>query len=313
MRISVVIPLYNKIYNIKRALDSVLNQTYPAIEIIVVNDGSTDGSVWLVKELCNPFIQLVHQDNEGVSAARNKGISLAKGEWIALLDADDFWDDNFLQKMVSLHTNFPGANILASNYRFQNLNGFLSNTNINNLPFSEKYEGILSNYFKVAATSSPPLWSSAIIIKKKSLIKIGCFPIGIKSGEDLITWAKLAIQNTIAYTVEPLSTYVLDLENSHDDMPKRMLDSIDFVGKELEILLFDNPKIKGLRTYISHWYDMRASVAIRLSFKKIAFFNILKSLKYNPLNKKAFVFLLCIFLPSSFFFLIKKYAKYYRD
>jgi len=310
--VTVVIPLYNKANTVKRALDSVLNQTTLPIEIIVVNDGSTDGSELLVQQLNNTLIRLINQDNAGVSAARNKGIDAASGDWIAFLDADDYWDEGFLQVMNSLHVDLPKANVLASNYRYQNVRGEFSNTRIKNLLFGNNYFGIIDNYFEVAAVSSPPLWSSAIVVKKSALLNIGKFPLGVTSGEDLITWAKLALNFKIAYTAEPLSTYVLDMGNCFNDKPKRALDSNDVVGKELEALLRDNPETKSLSQYISHWYDMCTSVALRNGNKMQAVKYIRNSLKKNPWNKKSHVFLLLVFLPVDCFFLAKRIRGFLR-
>ena len=89
--ISVVIPLYNKEKQIKRTIQSVLTQTFQDFEIVIVNDGSTDNSTIEVEKIKDSRIRLIHQENAGVSAARNKGIEEAKYELIALLDADDEW------------------------------------------------------------------------------------------------------------------------------------------------------------------------------------------------------------------------------
>ena len=89
--ISVVIPLYNKEKQIKRTLQSVLTQTFQDFEIVIVNDGSTDNSTIEVEKIKDSRIRLIHQENAGVSAARNKGIEEAKYELIAFLDADDEW------------------------------------------------------------------------------------------------------------------------------------------------------------------------------------------------------------------------------
>lgn len=89
--ISVVIPLYNKDKQIAKTLYSVLKQTYPNFEVIVVNDGSTDNSLSEVSKISDSRIRLICQENKGVSAARNRGIQEAKSDYIAFLDADDEW------------------------------------------------------------------------------------------------------------------------------------------------------------------------------------------------------------------------------
>ena len=97
--ISVIIPTYNRKHTLKRAITSVINQSYKPIEIIVVDDGSTDGTFeWINSEY--PLIKLIQQLNSGVSSSRNTGINNAIGNWIALLDSDDEWKVNKLEKQV---------------------------------------------------------------------------------------------------------------------------------------------------------------------------------------------------------------------
>lgn len=112
--ISVVIPLYNKGPYISRTLNSALSQTKLPGEIIVVDDGSTDGGGEIVQQMNNPLIRLVTQENKGVSVARNVGISLAKGELIAFLDADDEWKPRFLEVISDMRRLYPQAGAYAS-------------------------------------------------------------------------------------------------------------------------------------------------------------------------------------------------------
>ena len=98
---SVVIPLYNKGREIARTLGGVAAQTYTPLEVIVVDDGSTDDSARVVEGLDLPGVRLIRQPNGGVSAARNRGIAEAKGDYIALLDADDYWKPEYLERTLS--------------------------------------------------------------------------------------------------------------------------------------------------------------------------------------------------------------------
>lgn len=107
MNISVVVPLYNKKNSITKTLQSVANQSYAAKEIIVVNDGSTDGSDTLVEAMGIPNLKLIHQKNAGVSVARNTGFSVACFPWIAFVDGDDEWLPDFLQTLHELYRRFP--------------------------------------------------------------------------------------------------------------------------------------------------------------------------------------------------------------
>lgn len=95
--ISAVIPLYNKERHIARAIESVLHQTVPVSELIVVDDGSTDGSLNVVKQFSDPRLKIIAQTNRGPGAARNRGLRECSGQWVSFLDADDEWMDDFLE------------------------------------------------------------------------------------------------------------------------------------------------------------------------------------------------------------------------
>ena len=101
-QVSVVIPLYNKAPYIDRALRSVLAQTFQDFEVIIVDDGSTDGGAKIVKSTTDKRIKLIQQKNSGVSAARNRGIQESKSKLIAFLDADDEWKSRFLEVILRL-------------------------------------------------------------------------------------------------------------------------------------------------------------------------------------------------------------------
>lgn len=105
--ISVVIPLYNKAPHIERALNSILSQTIQPIEIVVVDDGSTDGGPKIVENFNYPNIRLIRQEHQGVSIARNRGITESKGGLISFLDADDVWLPGYLEEINKLRERFP--------------------------------------------------------------------------------------------------------------------------------------------------------------------------------------------------------------
>ena len=109
--ISVAIPLYNKRREIARTIQSVFDQTFQQFEILVIDDGSTDGGADIVAQIGDPRVRLIRQANAGVSAARNHAISEAKTELIAFLDADDEWKPGFLAAIWDLRERFPEAGL----------------------------------------------------------------------------------------------------------------------------------------------------------------------------------------------------------
>lgn len=263
--ISVIIPLYNKEKQIAHTLRSVLNQTYQDFEVVIVNDGSTDCSVSEVEKVGDSRIRLVHQKNGGVSAARNKGIEEAKYELLAFLDADDEWKPEYLETQYNLFEKYPQCGVYACNYEFRDFDGKISNTIIRKLSFIE-IDGVLDNYFEIASCSHPPIWSSAVMIKKKAIKTVGGFPIGPTLGEDLITWGKLACEFQIAYSRISLSIYNFRSQKQLVT-PRRAPDKVDVVGDEF-YKLYLYCKKAYLNEYIASWHKMRMVTFVRLNMRK---------------------------------------------
>ena len=258
--ISVVIPLYNKAATIKRAVNSVLAQTVQDFELIVVNNGSTDGGEEVVRRMTDTRIRLVEQDNQGVSMARNRGIKESKRDLVAFLDADDEWLPTFLETTLHLHDKYPNCSVCAIAYQRCNSRGEMQEIRLLRCPESKDF--IMDNYFEVAALSDPPFCSISVMIKKEALEAIEGFPKGVHQGEDLLTWARLAASNKIAYCTVPQSIFYTR-ETSSMDLPKRIPADDDVVGRELAKIYKQNP-LPYLDQYIAKWHKMRASIYLRL-------------------------------------------------
>jgi len=310
--ISVVIPLYNKEREVERAIRSVLAQTFEDYELIVVNDGSNDKGPEIVSGMKAPRIRIIHQENQGVSAARNRGIEDANSDLIAFLDADDEWLPDFLETIDRLRRDFPSCSVFATNYFYRNVDGSLMPTIIRGLP-AARWEGIIENYFEVASQSEPPIMSSAVAIGKDALKLVGGFPTGVTAGEDLLTWAKLASKYQIAYSAQ--ASAIFYLRQSLWGPPTRFPDSVDIVGQELERILNNGVKEKttGLEEYIAHWHQMRASVFLRLGKRKEAISEVKKIAKYSNKNSRIYPFFAMALLPrriSTWVLKAEHYLKY---
>lgn len=305
--ISVVIPLYNKEQSIPSTLQSVLKQTYQDFEIVIVNDGSTDHSVEEVAKVTDPRIRLIHQKNAGVSAARNRGIEEAGGEYIAFLDADDEWKSDYLKIQYKLTQKYPECCVFACNYEFKDTQGKVTPTIIRKLPFKGE-DGILSNYFEVSSCSHPPICSISIMVKKNAIQSIGGFPIGIKSGEDLLTWARLACRYSIAFYTIPLATFIFDEQHFNEDQRKRMPEEIDYVGSELAKLYKRHRHVIGLKSYIGLWHKMRARIFMSKHNRKKALYECIYALRYS-ITIKIIIFLVLSLMPYRFIDYVFKKVK----
>jgi glycosyltransferase involved in cell wall biosynthesis len=195
--VSVVIPLYNKGPYIARALKSVLAQTFQDFEVIVVDDGSTDGGAEVVRGFDDPRIRLIQQENLGVSAARNRGIAAARAELVAFLDADDEWLSGFLETIMRMRREFPeaGAYVTAFYTHGRKRSGLLDLKAV--LP--EPWEGLIPRYF-LTVTYGGPISSSSVCIPRSIFDDIGMFIEGVWWGEDTEMWGRIALHYTIAFS-----------------------------------------------------------------------------------------------------------------
>jgi hypothetical protein len=286
--VSVVIPLYQKAETIERAVRSILAQTHQDFEIVVVDDGSTDGGGATVRALGDPRVRLVEQQNRGVSAARNTGIERARAELLAFLDADDEWDPEFLETVFTLRRAYPAASVYATGYRIGR-GGHVRACIVRGLPRGFE-AGVLPDYFAIAARSDPPLWSSAIAMTREAIEGIGGFPEGITSGEDLLTWARLAARHEIAYARSPRALFHAPaLESS------RVPQTPDMVGAALRELAQDaRARSKGIAKYIGHWHAMRAAGFLQLGRRKEAFAELRVSARYAVSAKTVPLFALAL-------------------
>ena len=308
MDISVVIPMYNMRGLVEKAIRSAAGQSYRPMEIIVVNDGSTDGSDEIVRSLDIDGLRLVTQENAGVSAARNRGTAEARYPWVAFLDSDDEWVDSFLSTIKQLHDAYPQCRVFATSYYEIDRTGSVRHPGLPRLGF-EGQSGVVQNYFASAVNSSPPVCSSAVCISRESLQRIGGFPSGVKAGEDLITWARLLVRDRMAYHRGELS--VIQSGVTLWDVG-RVTDSADYVGDALVKLLADvegEDDIRHLRQYIGYWYVMRASSFLRAGMKREARDAVIKSLRYGGFDLKKGMFFVMSYANQS---LVNKVFRIYH-
>lgn len=200
LNISVVIPLYNKKSEIERALLSVANQSLAPREIIVVNDGSTDGSETEVSAFMKRYpranVRLINQENRGVSAARNRGVEEAVGDYVAFLDADDWWLSGYVAEVCRMMEYYPDADAYAT--AFDIVDG--GRRVRASVPTKEGYidpaeEALKGRY---------PIIPSTATIRRSTLLTSGGFPVGMRIGEDQWLWVRM-LQQGCNFAFSPMS------------------------------------------------------------------------------------------------------------
>lgn len=211
---SIVIPLYNKSLYIEKAIRSVAAQTLQEFELIVVDDGSVDNGVEIVEHLLQKLTppsggwSIKTQSNSGVSTARNNGVKAAKYNYIAFLDADDWWEPRFLEEMNMLIEDYPEAGIYGCNYYF------VKNKSLRLAPLGLDvgFEKGLINYLQVYAnTLCMPLTSISVVIPKSVFEAEQGFKPTLKLGEDFDLWVRIATKYPVAFVNKPLAYYNQDV------------------------------------------------------------------------------------------------------
>ena len=208
--VSVIIPTWNRNKTIKKAIHSALNQTIIPFEILVCDDGSTDNTLGIVKSLNNPKVKWISGEHSGLPAVvRNRGIRESKGDWLAFLDSDDWWEKDKLEKQLKLAHKL-GVKAVCSNAYVVNPHSdkkerlyFSKNEVKNTLSFSEF---LATNY----------IICSTMLVKKKLVTDCGSFPeeTTLKAIEDYALWLRISTKTKIVYSDKPLVNYFNDPDNS---------------------------------------------------------------------------------------------------
>jgi len=197
MNISVIIPSYNRAALLTRAIDSVLAQTFPAHEIIVVDDASTDETAEVLSQFSSAIKVVTNAENRGVSFSRNAGIRRASSEWIAFLDSDDQWHPNKLEKQRQFHSSHPGLMISQCDEIW-----IRNGVRVNPMEKHAKRGGWIFEACIPLCIVSP----SAVIIHKDIFERVGLFDVNLKACEDYDLWLRIAPHFEIGLLDEKLIT-----------------------------------------------------------------------------------------------------------
>lgn len=219
---SIVIPLFNKQQYIVNAVNSVLVQNVSDIEVIVVNDGSTDGSLQRLASLSDRRIRVFDQTNSGVSVARNTGIDQASGDYICFLDADDLWMPNHLSTLQQLISIDPDSIAWSTSFtefnQTQSPREFVGSFENDAVPFRSFAQHELLQ--KMALR--PLFYTCSITVRKNTLIAMQpCFPPSEQLGEDLDLWFRLAEKGSFLHS--KANTTVFYRRNLNDSLTSRRI------------------------------------------------------------------------------------------
>ncbi len=202
---SVIIPLYNKAAEVEATVRSVLAQSLEPLEIVVVDDGSTDESAAVVERIASPLVRLIRQPNAGECAARNRAMAEARGDYFALLDADDLWKPEFLEEMASLIASWTECGIYSTAFEVVSPTGRVRG----NCPTER---GAVENFWRESMTRYVTI-PSATVLPRRVVEELGGFPEGMKMGGDQFMWIKVASRYGVCFSPRALCDYSMVASN----------------------------------------------------------------------------------------------------
>jgi glycosyltransferase involved in cell wall biosynthesis len=274
---SVIIPLYNKAEYISECIESALNQTFEDYEIVIVNDGSTDKSVSIVESFTSDKIELIHQENLGVSIARNTGCTHASGNYLAFLDADDLWKPNHLEALKESIDKFKNAGLYCNNYL---INYNKSHTRPAQLNFNLPNQPIIIEDFFKSSLKDTVAWTSATAISKNKFIANGMFNPLYTTGQDLDLWIRMALKDTVVFNPETTMLYKKSIGNSLSKTENNKVRSVLFNS----FTEFESENI-----YLKKYLDLkRYGLALRtkINGESKIYKDTLKTIDFNNLSAK---------------------------
>jgi glycosyltransferase involved in cell wall biosynthesis len=251
--VSVIIPVYNRVKTIGAAVTSVLEQTYPVREIIIVDDGSTDGTQEAVKKNSSSKIRYLFQANLGSASARNLGIRSAHGDWIALLDSDDVWKPDKLDKQVALITLDPAIEFVHTNRRLCWENGQMD---------SGRFEVGLSEATDKAFLFKNWVIKTSTVLFHKELLGRADYPFreDLRIGEDYeLFWRLILLAEKVGYVTEPM----VDILMSGDGLSR--ID--DRVERHKQNIVAMNSVLNWIDRHCSHCHIYRHILQKRIALE----------------------------------------------
>ncbi len=237
-KVSVIIPMYNVAEYARKCVDSVLHQTYRELEIIIINDGSTDATFSILQEIrdTDERLRVISWPNHGVSAARNLGIEVATGEFIFFLDGDDWIEDSCIERLVN-ELKRGNSDIAVGNYhRFRDsISSYLVH-----VPKEKYYTKTYTpvEWFRDFEDSNEALLFTIVCGKlyRKELFRNIRYPVGIKMEDAYTTYLTYLLADRITFVNEPLYIYRINENSTMETASEIMKNPIDCLEEECMLL-----------------------------------------------------------------------------
>jgi glycosyltransferase involved in cell wall biosynthesis len=302
--VSVVIPCHNALRWIGATVESVLGQSTPPLEIIVVDDGSTDGTAESVRRNF-PQVRVLEQPNAGVSAARNHGVAVARGDWVAFVDADDIWLPEKLQRQHDLVAAHPGAQMVYTAWHVWHSSELVVDVTTLQRLGAQRQRG--QDWSGPSGWIYPELlvdcvvWTSTVMLQRRLFTELGGFDESLRVGEDYDLWFRASRVTSILRVPQPLALYRQHAANLTKRLPS-MNHKGEVIGRALERWGYAAPDGRKAepgavtRGLVRSWIDF-GGAHLSAGNRRMARLAVRRALHIRPLSLLAWRLLLKSFLP----------------
>lgn len=281
-RFSVIIPVHNKARHVAAAVESALAQSYPAHEVIVIDDASTDGSSDILARFEHPAIVRLHRDVPGPGgyAARNLGIERASGDWIAFLDADDLWDLDHLAGLAETIACHPGAGCAATRYTHVFADRRKTSKSSPRLAAAAGRPADFREFLRIwLELGECPIWTGAGAFRRQVLLDAGLFPAGLATrGGDKDLWLRAAAQALFVHVPRPSAEFHRDSDNKVSKTTRTT--DVPILVRSAQSLMTDAPR--DVQRLLRRLVNRQIGLYARFAFKAGGISPDLRSAIYLP-------------------------------
>ncbi|WP_187774863.1 glycosyltransferase family 2 protein [Pedobacter sp. BS3] len=301
-------PVYNAEKYLKESIESILNQSYPDFEFIIINDGSTDDSLNIIQSYQeqDKRIKIINQSNQGISKALNNGISIAKGKYIARMDADDISMPHRLKVQIDFLNKTSKALAVGSNAMYIDVDGNYLYTSSSAVSWFAIQRELPQN----------PFFHSSVMFKKAAWSQVGGYREDIVHYfEDKILWNQFAQIGELHNIKEPLIYYRLNPESVSNNttytikLLREIYDKVIRTGNLSQKQFYELKKITSVskKKKLSNYYLLLGSIYLNQNFNKnLAIKNLLQGLYHTPINMSLWLRIGISILPKTTILFIRR-------
>jgi glycosyltransferase involved in cell wall biosynthesis len=301
-------PCFNSAKFVKQAIDSALNQTFTKFELLIIDDGSTDNTLTIIKRISqnDHRIRIFSRPNRGISATRNFGLEQAKGEYISFLDSDDYWHSEKLKLQVATLEEYPNAILCYSRFLvWNNKNGFYETPDkiYESKEIMNDIDEVFSGWMYIKLLEDVYTWTGTILVRRHALKNAGGFNQDLVIGEDHDLWIRLSRIGHFKKLAAPLALYRENQDSITNKLHSQNYSAIVFENAVKQFGL-KNPDGTGISS--AHANDLRYKKWFRFAYQhfwggnaKIARSAFLECFRYR-IKLRNIGYLLATYLPIDF-------------